>query len=136
VRSIEVLKIQNAARNSTEWFENVARYVNLPPEQFAYSLLTRSQRISHENLRLRDKRLRRAVRGLDGRGAGAPQRSPQQQPMPPMFTPFTLRGVTLKNRVVVSPMAQYSCVDGLPATSTWCTSARAPWAAPAWWWRR
>jgi anthraniloyl-CoA monooxygenase len=55
VRSIEVLKIQNAARNSTEWFENVARYVNLPPEQFAYSLLTRSQRISHENLRLRDK---------------------------------------------------------------------------------
>ena len=47
--------IQNAARNSTEWFENVERYVNLPPEQFAYSLLTRSQRISHENLRLRDK---------------------------------------------------------------------------------
>jgi anthraniloyl-CoA monooxygenase len=56
VRSIEVLRIQNAARNSTEWFENVKRYVSLPPEQFAYSLLTRSQRISHENLRLRDKR--------------------------------------------------------------------------------
>src|SRR3569832_2119657 len=50
VRSVEVLKIQNAARNSTEWFENVKRYVHLPPEQFAYSLLTRSQRISHENL--------------------------------------------------------------------------------------
>jgi anthraniloyl-CoA monooxygenase len=47
-----------------------------------------------------------------------------------MFTPFTLRGVTLKNRVVVSPMAQYSCTDGLPATTTWCTSARVPWAAP------
>ncbi|MES3014371.1 MAG: FAD-dependent monooxygenase, partial [Pseudomonadota bacterium] len=55
LRSIEVLRIQNAARNSTEWFENVDRYVNLPPEQFAYSLLTRSQRISHENLRVRDK---------------------------------------------------------------------------------
>ena len=55
LRSIEVLRIQNAARNSTEWFEHVDRYVNLPPEQFAYSLLTRSQRISHENLRLRDK---------------------------------------------------------------------------------
>jgi hypothetical protein len=55
LRSVEVLKIQNAARNSTEWFEHVDRYVNLPPEQFAYSLLTRSQRISHENLRLRDK---------------------------------------------------------------------------------
>ena len=54
MRSVEVLKIQNAARNSTEWFEHVDRYVDLPPEQFAYSLLTRSQRISHENLRLRD----------------------------------------------------------------------------------
>ena len=54
VRSVEVLKIQNAARNSTEWFENVARYADLEPEQFAYSLLTRSQRISHENLRMRD----------------------------------------------------------------------------------
>ncbi len=54
VRSIEVLKIQNAARNSTEWFENVCRYENLAPEQFSYSLLTRSQRISHENLRVRD----------------------------------------------------------------------------------
>ena len=55
-RVLEVLKIQNAARNSTEWFENVERYTRLEPEQFAYSLLTRSQRISHENLRLRDKR--------------------------------------------------------------------------------
>src|SRR5690606_6631326 len=54
VRSVEVLKIQNAARNSTEWFESVARYADFEPEQFAYSLLTRSQRISHENLRLRD----------------------------------------------------------------------------------
>ena len=53
-RKLEVLKLQNAARNSTEWFENVARYATLPPEQFAYSLLTRSQRIGHENLRLRD----------------------------------------------------------------------------------
>src|SRR6185436_3603367 len=53
-RSVEVLKIQNAARNSTEWFENVERYTGMEIEQFAYSLLTRSQRISHENLRLRD----------------------------------------------------------------------------------
>ena len=49
-----MLKLQNAARNSTEWFENVERYTALEAEQFAYSLLTRSQRISHENLRLRD----------------------------------------------------------------------------------
>jgi anthraniloyl-CoA monooxygenase len=113
VRSIEVLKIQNAARNSTEWFENVARYAQLPPEQFAYSLLTRSQRISHENLRLRD---RGYVEGFEDWMAGlaGAQRQPSQQPVPPMFTPFTLRSVTLKNRVVVSPMAQYSCVAGLP----------------------
>ncbi|ROZ72391.1 bifunctional salicylyl-CoA 5-hydroxylase/oxidoreductase [Ramlibacter sp. WS9] len=114
VRSIEVLKIQNAARNSTEWFENVKRYVNLPPEQFAYSLLTRSQRISHENLRLRDKGYVERYEDWIAEKAGA-YRAPAQSPIPPMFTPFTLRGVTLKNRVVVSPMAQYSCIDGLPA---------------------
>ena len=113
VRSIEVLKIQNAARNSTEWFENVARYVNLPAEQFAYSLLTRSQRISHENLRLRDKNY---VEGYEDWIAGRSglQRAAEQQPVPPMFTPFAMRSVTLKNRVVVSPMAQYSCTDGVP----------------------
>ncbi|WP_298928097.1 bifunctional salicylyl-CoA 5-hydroxylase/oxidoreductase [uncultured Ramlibacter sp.] len=105
LRSVEVLKIQNAARNSTEWFENVERYAGLPPEQFAYSLLTRSQRISHENLRLRDKAF---VEGYEDWLAGKPG-------VPPMFTPYTVRGVTLKNRVVVSPMAQYSCVDGQPA---------------------
>ncbi|MDB5750596.1 MAG: oxidoreductase-like protein [Ramlibacter sp.] len=114
IRSVEVLKIQNAARNSTEWFENVARYVNLPPEQFAYSLLTRSQRISHENLRVRDKQYVERYEDWIAQRAGA-QRAAHQQAIPPMFTPFTLRGVTLKNRVVVSPMAQYSCVDGQPA---------------------
>jgi anthraniloyl-CoA monooxygenase len=114
VRSIEVLRIQNAARNSTEWFESVKRYVNLPPEQFAYSLLTRSQRISHENLRLRDKGYVERYEDWIAERAGA-RRAPTQVPIPPMFTPFTLRGVTLKNRVVVSPMAQYSCIDGVPA---------------------
>jgi len=107
-RSIEVLRIQNAARNSTEWFENVERHARQAPEQFAYSLLTRSQRISHENLRLRDPRYVGAFeRWLAGRSGVDAQ-------VPPMFTPFKLRGVTLKNRVVVSPMAQYSCVDGVP----------------------
>ena len=114
VRSVEVLKIQNAARNSTEWFENVARYVHLPPEQFAYSLLTRSQRISHENLRLRDRAYVEGYEDWIAQRSGV-HRSALQQPVPPMFTPFTARGITLKNRVVVSPMAQYSCVDGLPA---------------------
>ncbi|HEY9238379.1 MAG TPA: bifunctional salicylyl-CoA 5-hydroxylase/oxidoreductase [Burkholderiaceae bacterium] len=114
LRSIEVLRIQNAARNSTEWFEHVDRYVNLPPEQFAYSLLTRSQRISHENLRLRDKAYVEHHEDWLAQQAGAP-RGAGHGPVPPMFTPFTARGVTLKNRIVVSPMAQYSCVDGLPA---------------------
>jgi anthraniloyl-CoA monooxygenase len=114
VRSVEVLRIQNAARNSTEWFENVARYVDLPPEQFAYSLLTRSQRISHENLRLRDRAYVEDYEDWIAGCAGL-RRSPPQQPVPPMFTPYRARAVTLKNRVVVSPMAQYSCVDGIPA---------------------
>jgi len=113
-RSVEVLRIQNAARNSTEWFEHVDRYVNLPPEQFAYSLLTRSQRISHENLRLRDKGYVEGYEDWIAARAGVP-RPPGGAPVPPMFTPFTARAVTLKNRVVVSPMAQYSCTDGLPA---------------------
>lgn len=109
-RSVEVLKIQNAARNSTEWFENVERHARLAPEQFAYSLLTRSQRISHENLRQRDAGylgdFEQWVAERSGLAATAP--------VPPMFTPFRLRGLTLKNRVVVSPMAQYSAVDGVP----------------------
>jgi len=109
-RGIEVLKIQNAARNSTEWFENVERHARLEPEQFAYSLLTRSQRISHENLRLRDAGYLGGVEGwLAQRSGLAPAAA-----VPPMFTPFTLRGVTLENRVVVSPMAQYSAADGIP----------------------
>ncbi|WP_343628711.1 bifunctional salicylyl-CoA 5-hydroxylase/oxidoreductase [Roseateles sp.] len=108
-RSIEVLRIQNAARNSTEWFENVERHARLAPEQFAYSLLTRSQRISHENLRLRDAGYVGAYEAWLAKRAGLDRAAP------PMFTPFSLRGTTLKNRVVVSPMAQYSCVDGQPA---------------------
>ena len=102
-RKIEVIKLQNAARNSTEWFENVGRYASLPPEQFAYSLLTRSQRIGHENLRLRDTTY---VEGVEEWFAG--------RPVPPMFTPFRLRDLKLANRIVVSPMDMYSAVDGTP----------------------
>ena len=104
-RKIEVLRLQNAARNSTEWFENVARYAGLPPEQFAYSLLTRSQRISHENLRLRDKTYVERIECFLAR---------DPKPVPPMFTPFRLRDLTVRNRVVVSPMDMYSAVDGMP----------------------
>ncbi len=107
-RRVEVLRLQSAARNSLEWFEEVERYLDLPPEQFAYSLLTRSQRISHENLRLRDpKWLRSAEDWFQKQAGGQPGRAP-------MFAPFQLRDMALKNRVVVSPMAQYKAVDGCP----------------------
>ncbi|MFC5429988.1 bifunctional salicylyl-CoA 5-hydroxylase/oxidoreductase [Paraburkholderia denitrificans] len=109
VRSVNVLRIQNAARNSTEWFEHVERYAQFEPEQFAYSLLTRSQRISHENLRERDARYLGGFESWLASRAGAGERA-----VPPMFTPYTVRGVTLKNRVMVSPMAQYSARDGIP----------------------
>jgi len=112
VRSIGVLRIQNAARNSTEWFEHVDRYTAFEPEQFAYSLLTRSQRISHENLRERDAGYVSGFEDWLASRSGI-ERAPAKHSVPPMFTPFKLRGVTLKNRVVVSPMAQYSAVDGI-----------------------
>jgi anthraniloyl-CoA monooxygenase len=108
-RTVEVLRLQNAARNSMEWFEHVGRYAALDPEQFAYSLLTRSQRISHENLRVRDGSY---VAHLESWIADRSRA--QRRNAPPMFTPFRLRGLELQNRIVVSPMAMYSCVDGEP----------------------
>ena len=107
-RRVEVLRLQSAARNSLEWFEEVERYLHLDPVQFTYSLLTRSQRIGHENLRLRDpKWLREAEDWFQAQAGGTPGRTP-------MFAPFRLRDMTLVNRVVVSPMAQYKAVDGCP----------------------
>jgi len=117
-RSVEVAKIQNAARNAMVWFEEIARYTNLPEEQFNFSLLTRSQRISHENLRLRDAKYVSEFdqwftqKAFKDAGVTPPAAGTE---VPPMFTPFKVRDVVLKNRVVVSPMAQYSSVDGLPA---------------------
>jgi anthraniloyl-CoA monooxygenase len=117
-RVTESLRLQNAARNSMEWFENVRRYVNLPAEQLAYSLLTRSQRVSHENLRLRDATYVAGVErwfaseanvALRPAAEGHALRSP-----PPMFTPFRLRDMVLENRIVVAPMDMYSATDGMP----------------------
>jgi anthraniloyl-CoA monooxygenase len=107
-RRIEVLRTQSAARNSLEWFEEVERYLDMPAPQFAYSLLTRSQRISHENLRLRDPDW---LRGAEDWFADACQGVRGRRPM---FQPFALRDMTVKNRIVVSPMAQYKAVDGCP----------------------
>ena len=110
-RRLEVLRLQSAARNSLEWFEDVERYLDLDPVQLNYSMLTRSQRISHENLRQRDgKWLEGAEKWFmeqSGAGANGPVRAP-------MFAPFQLRDMKLENRIVVSPMAQYKAVDGCP----------------------
>lgn len=110
VRSVEVLKIQNAARNSTEWFENVCRYENLAPEQFAYSLLTRSQRISHENLRVRDAAWLENYEQWFAAQTGVTSKAK----VPPMLTPYHVRGVTLNNRVVASPTLLYCANQGVP----------------------
>ncbi|MDO8718217.1 MAG: oxidoreductase [Polaromonas sp.] len=161
VRSVEVLKIQNAARNSTEWFENVDRYSGLQAEQFFYSMMTRSQRISHENLRVRDAQWLQgyeqwlaekaptlftscnalppggaaapAVRQSRSRGPGLKDEAPSEGGLrqaedergnvasvrsrsvpPPMLLPLRVRDLELKNRIVVSPMAMYSAIDGVP----------------------
>ncbi|GGX07179.1 salicylyl-CoA 5-hydroxylase [Streptomyces lomondensis] len=99
-----VASTQRAARASLEWFENLALYLDQPPRQFAFNLLTRSRRVTHDNLRLRDPHFTETVE----REFGCPPGTP------PMFTPFRLRGLTLRNRVVVSPMDMYSAVDGVP----------------------
>ena len=155
VRSVEVLKIQNAARNSTEWFENVKRYSGLEAEQFFYSMMTRSQRISHENLRVRDAAWLQgyeqwlagkaptlftscnalppkgaaapAVRQSRSRGPGLKEEVPSEGSFRnarnergsvgatlPMLLPLKVRELELKNRIVVSPMAMYSAVNGVP----------------------
>lgn len=114
VRRVDVARIQNAARNAMEWFEVVGRrYADtLEPEQFMYSMLTRSQRISHENLRLRDKAWLESYERWFARKQGLNVKD-DERCLPPMFTPYRVRNLTLANRIVVSPMAMYSARDGL-----------------------
>ncbi|MFF4187499.1 bifunctional salicylyl-CoA 5-hydroxylase/oxidoreductase [Streptomyces sp. NPDC001691] len=95
---------QRAAAASLRWFEELGHYLDQPPRQFAFNLLTRSRRVTHDNLRLRDPAFTDTVE----REFGCPPGTP------PMFTPFRLRGLELRNRVVVSPMDMYSAVDGVP----------------------
>jgi len=110
-RRLEVLRLQSAARNSLEWFEQVERYLELDPVQLNYSMLTRSQRISHENLRERDPEWLGSAERWFMDQSGLPAKTPLRAPM---FTPFKMRDMQLKNRIVVSPMAQYKATDGMP----------------------
>ncbi|HXH82680.1 MAG TPA: bifunctional salicylyl-CoA 5-hydroxylase/oxidoreductase, partial [Candidatus Tectomicrobia bacterium] len=116
-RRPQVESLQRAAQTSLEWFEQTERYHGrLEPLQFAYSLLTRSLRVTHDNLRVRDPKLVATVdRWVAERAASQSGVTlPVAPPPPPMFTPFRLRGLVLPNRVVVSPMCQYSAEDGTP----------------------
>jgi len=111
-REIEALRLQNAASNAMLWFENVPRYANaFDLKQFNYSLLTRSQRVSHENLRLRDKTW---LESLETHLAKRQLGHDYKENIPPMFLPYKLGDMTLLNRVVVSPMSMYSAKEGVP----------------------
>ena len=123
-----VVSTQRAAQASLEWFENLGQYVDQAPEQFAFNLVTRSRRVTHDNLRLRDP----GVRRRHGR-AGSPDDAGPAEVRPPMFQPFRLGGLELHNRVVVSPMDMYSARRRRARpTSTSCTWAARRSAAPGW----
>jgi anthraniloyl-CoA monooxygenase len=109
-----VESLQRAAQTSLEWFEEVERYRDDPMPRFAASLLTRSMRITHEDLGRRDPALVADLDAFVAREAAAQSGVPVDAATPPMFTPFKLRSVVLPNRVVVSPMCQYRAVDGVP----------------------
>ena len=104
-----VLSTQRAAQASLEWFEDIGHYVHQAPEQFAFNIVTRSRRVTYENLRLRDPEF---VAGIDEWFARS-QPEPVE-PRPPMFHSFRLGSLELKNRIIVSAMDMYSAIDGLP----------------------
>jgi len=109
-----VASTQRAAQASLEWFENLGQYASQEPEQFAFNIMTRSRRVTHENLRLRDPefttRMDTWFAGYCKRRGVAPG-----DVVPPMFQPFRLRELDLANRVVVSAMDMYSAADGVPS---------------------
>jgi len=110
-REIDALRLQSSARNSLTWFEQLDRYLKFDFKQFSYSLLTRSQRVSHENLRLRDETW---LEGMEKWFVENATGKIATNPVAPMFVPFKLRDMQLPNRIVVSPMSMYSAIDGTP----------------------
>ena len=116
-RWVDVVKLQKAAQTSLEWFENSARYLGQDPVQFTFNLMTRSKRITYDDLRERDPDLiQRVDSGFPAWARASPEGNDPESDAhpPPIFTPLRLRGLELKNRIVVSPMCQYSAEDGTP----------------------
>jgi anthraniloyl-CoA monooxygenase len=109
-----VASLQRAAQASLEWFENIGSYTDQDPQQFAFNIITRSRRVTYDNLRLRDPEF---VAGLDEWFAGNEATRAGDQPpapAPPMFQPVRIGQLELPNRVIVSPMDMYSATDGVP----------------------
>lgn len=113
-RRDEVEIIQHSADVSLAWFENMPRYADMAPEQFAFGLMSRSKKITYDNLRLRDQGFVAACNRWFAQQVRQQGFTNIADDTPPMFTPFRLREMVLNNRVVVSPMAQYMAQDGLP----------------------
>ncbi len=109
-RWVDAAKLQKTATTSRRWFENIRRYRDLHPLQFTVSMMSRSKRVTHGNLKLRDPGFIEQVDTWFAKQAGVTEKPAP----PPMFTPFALRDMTVRNRVVVSPMCQYSAIDGMP----------------------
>ena len=123
----EALRLQNAARNSAEWFEHVKRYITMEPEQFTYSLLTRSQRVSHENLRLRDAALPRRRGALVRRAVARARRRAADV--------HAVHAARDDASSIASSSRPWTCTRRTMGRRTifiWCTSARARLAAPGW----
>jgi anthraniloyl-CoA monooxygenase len=114
-RRLEVEKTQHSADVSLVWFEHVRRFWNMDPTRFAFGLMTRAKAITYDNLELRAPEFVAAIDRVVARDVRALGfETDVEPPKVPMFQPFRLRGMALANRVVVSPMDQYSAVDGLP----------------------
>src|SRR6186713_2982551 len=114
-RREEVEKTQHSADVSLVWFEHVKRFWDMDPTRFAFGLMTRSKAITYDNLALRAPEFVKLTDKVVARDVQAQGFEVNlAEPAPPMFQPFKLRDMVLPNRVVVSPMDQYSAVDGLP----------------------
>jgi anthraniloyl-CoA monooxygenase len=109
-----VVSTQRAAQASLEWFENLGQYAHQEPMQFAFNILTRSRRVTYDNLRLRDPEFVRDVDAWFASQVEAQLQRPTGLGTPPMFQPFRLRDLEVKNRVIVSAMDMYSASDGMP----------------------